>query len=59
MPAIRLFERKDDNWIDTNPVTGEKEIVDEQEILDSLDIKEENEDSQSVTQPPTSTWGLF
>jgi hypothetical protein len=45
MPAIRLFERKDDNWIDTNPVTGEKEIVDEQEILDSLDIKKENEDS--------------
>ncbi|WDD36109.1 hypothetical protein PQG02_32435 (plasmid) [Nostoc sp. UHCC 0926] len=45
MPAIRLFQHEDNNWVETNPVTGEKEIVDREDILDDLDIKKENEDS--------------
>ena len=45
MPAIRLFRHEDNNWVETNPVTTEKEIVDKEDILDDLDIKKENEDS--------------
>jgi hypothetical protein len=45
MPAIRLFQLDDDKWIEINPVTGDKEEVDRQDIIDDLDINDEESES--------------
>lgn len=43
MPAIQLFQFEDDQWVRENPITGEKETVDRQDIIDDLDINEDEE----------------
>lgn len=45
MPAFRVFQFEDDHWVETNPVTGEKEQVDRQDIIDDLDIDDEEGES--------------
>jgi hypothetical protein len=45
MPAIRLFQHEGNKWVEQDPVTGEKEQVNRQDIIDDLDIDEEESES--------------
>jgi hypothetical protein len=41
MPVFRIFQFDEDHWVEIDPVTGEKEEIDIQDIMDDLDIGEE------------------
>ncbi|OYE01430.1 hypothetical protein [Nostoc sp. 'Peltigera membranacea cyanobiont' 232] len=43
MPAFRVFNFERNTWVETDPVTGEKEPIDKQDIVDDLDIDDEDE----------------
>lgn len=45
MPAFRIFQFEDGVWVDTDPITGEKEQIDRQDIIDDLDIDDEEGES--------------
>jgi hypothetical protein len=45
MPAFRVFRIENDTWVETDPVTGEDEPVDRQDIIDDLDIEDEEGES--------------
>jgi hypothetical protein len=47
MPAFRLFEHENGQWVETDPVTGEKEPIDKQDILDDMDIDDDDEEGES------------